>query len=118
MHWSSRLAILYSGLCLAAIGWAPLRSGGAGLRWQTVQGLTLPWSLLAGSGATLSQWSDTVLALGFAVAAGLNALLLVLGLRGLTAFISRLERLDEADSREIDRHESSSDTATRHQDQH
>ena len=95
MHWSSRLAMLYLGLCLLAIAWAPLRRESVELRWQTVQGLTLPGSLLAGSGSGLALWGDAALALAFAVVAGLNALLLICVLRGIAALISRLERLDE-----------------------
>jgi hypothetical protein len=97
MHWSSRLAILYLLVCLAAMLPVPLRSGKAEARWQTVQGMTLPGSLLVTSFPPLSQQGDTLLAVVYATLAATNALAICAGLRGASRLISWLEHLDDAD---------------------
>ncbi|MFN7806324.1 MAG: hypothetical protein ACK5TO_20100 [Planctomycetaceae bacterium] len=97
MHWSSRLSILYLVICFSAMLPVPLRRGKAEARWQTVQGLTLPVSLVVNSIPALSQRGDLVLALIYATLAVANALLLSTGMRWVARLIAWLERLDESD---------------------
>lgn len=97
MHWASRLAILYLVVCFAAMLPVPLRRGKPEARWQTVQGLTLPASLVVHSLPAVSQGGDTVLALVYAGLAGVNAAALSTGVRGLSRLVAWLERLDDAD---------------------
>jgi hypothetical protein len=97
MHWSNRLAILYLVVCLGFMLPVPLRRGTAAARWHSVQGLTLPGSLLVNSLPVLGQQGDALLALVYTTLAGANALALGAGLRGLSRLISWLERLDDPD---------------------
>lgn len=97
MHWSSRLSILYLVVCFSAMLPVPLRRGKPEARWQTVQGLTLPASLVVPLVPTVSQRGDLVLALVYATLAGANALLLGTGLRWISQVITWLERLDDTD---------------------
>ncbi len=97
MHWSNRLAILYLVLCLGFMLPVPLSKGTPAARWRSVQGLTLPGSLLMSSFPILGQQGDALLALMYSTLAGGNALALSAGLRGLSRLIAWLERLDDAD---------------------
>jgi len=97
MHWSNRLAILYLVLCFGFMLPVPLRKGTAAARWHSVQGLTLPGSLLISSFPVLGRQGDALLALMYATLAGANALALSAGLSGLSRLIAWLERLDDPD---------------------
>lgn len=100
MHWSNRLAILYLLVCLGFMLPVPLRRGTAAARWHSVQGLTLPGSLLVNSFPVLGHQGDLLLALVYTSLAGVNALALGAGLRGVSRLIVWLERLDEPDRSE------------------
>lgn len=100
MHWSNRLAILYLLVCLGFMVSAPLRRGTVSVRWHSVQGLTLPGSLLVNSFPAWGQQGDLLLALVYTSLAGVNALALGAGLRSVSRLIAWLERLDEPDRSE------------------
>lgn len=97
MHWSNRLAILYLVVCLGCMLPAPLRRGTAAARWHSVQGLTLPGSLLLTAFPVVGQQGDLLLGLVYSSLASANALALGAGLRGLSRLIVWLERLDDLD---------------------
>jgi hypothetical protein len=100
MHWSSRLVIFYLLVCFSAMLWAPVRRGKPEVRWQTVQGLTLPVSLVVNAFPPVNQQGDLVLAMVYATLAAANALVFSTGLRGVSRLIAWLERLDDTDPSE------------------
>jgi hypothetical protein len=102
MHWSNRLAILYLSVCIGLMVPVPLRSGTAETRWRTVQGMTLPGSLMVSSVPWLNQQGDALLALVYMTLAGANAWALSAGLRGVSRLIAWLERLDDPGSSETE----------------